>query len=219
MKLFGRTNAQEDERQPGLDKKQRVELMIRGVGRTSGLVEEVEDDSVLVALVVSATEDALSLEAPDAVLEYTSLRGLYRQKGYASYSGHGGEKVRFVGDGQPELTQRREFVRVDVNMPVDVSLKEMPWPTSFDALNLSASGILLAGPTAGVTRLQLGTFLSMKIPLYDRKEAISVRGTVVREARRGSVGIRFDHINESDQERLVRYVMKCEREQRKRGAV
>ena len=107
MKLFGRTNAQEDERQPGLDKKQRVELMIRGVGRTSGLVEEVEDDSVLVALVVSATEDALSLEAPDAVLEYTSLRGLYRQKGYASYSGHGGEKVRFVGDGQPELTQRR----------------------------------------------------------------------------------------------------------------
>jgi len=193
--------------------------MIRGVGRTSGLVEEVEADSVLVALVVSATQEARSLEAPDAVLEYTGPRGLYRQKGYASFNGHAGEKVRFVSQEQPELMQRRQFARVEVNMPVDVTLKGVPWPASFDALNLSANGILLAAPPAGMKRLELGTFLAMKIPLYDKQEAISVRGTVVRQAHKGSVGIRFDHINESDQERLVRYVMKCEREQRKRGAV
>jgi hypothetical protein len=219
MKLFGRTNTQEDQRHPGLNKTQRVELKIRGVGRTSGLVEEIEDDSVLVALVVSASQEALSLEAPDAILEYTTLRGLYRQKGYASYNGSKGEKVRFVGNDEPELMQRREFVRVDVNMPVDVSLKEAPWPASFDALNLSANGVLLAAPSAGVKRLALGTFLWMKIPLYDGQDAISVRGTVVREAQKGSVGIRFDHIGERDQERLVRYVMKQEREQRKRGAL
>src|SRR6185312_15842040 len=213
MKLFGRTDTEEDQRQPGLNKTQRVELKIRGVGRTSGLVEEIEGDSVLVALVVPASQEALSLEAPDAILEYTTLRGLYRQKGYASYNGYKGEKVRFVGHDEPELMQRREFVRVDVNMPVDVSLKEAPWPASFDALNLSANGVLLAAPTAGATRLCLGTFLWMKIPLYDGKDAISVRGTVVREAQKGAVGIRFDHISEGDQERLVRYVMKREREQ------
>lgn len=219
MKLFGRTNPQADQRQPAPGKDERVELMIRGVGRTSGHVDEIEDGSVLVALVVPATPEAVSLEAPDAVLEFTGLRGLYRQKGYASYNGLAGKKVRFVGDEQPELVQRRQFVRVEVNMPVDVSLKGMPWPASFDALNLSANGILLAAPAAGTTRLELGAFVSMKIPLYDKKEAISVRGTVAREAQKGSVGIRFDHISESDQERLVRYVMKREREQRKRGAV
>jgi len=219
MKLFGRANTQADQRQSGPAKKQRVELMIRGVGRTSGLVEEVEDDGVLVALVVSATQEALALEAPDAVLEFTGPRGLYRQKGYASYNGHAGEKVRFVSQEEPELMQRRQFARVESNMPVDVSLKGMPWPASFDAINLSANGVLLAAPTAGVTRLKLGAFLSMKIPLYDQKEAISVSGTVVREGHKGSVGVRFDHISESDQERLVRYVMKREREQRKRGAV
>lgn len=218
MKLFGRTQADEDQHASRVEKNQRVDLKVRGVGRTAGLVEEVEDGSVLIALVVSAPHDAVALEAPDAILEYPTLRGLYRQKGYASYQ-HGGEKVRFVSDEEPELMQRREFVRVDVNIPVDVSLKDKPVPVSFDALNLSASGILLGAPSAGVMTLKLGMFLWTRIPLYDGKDAINVRGTVVREAQKGSVGVRFDHISESDQERLVRFVMRQEREQRKRGAI
>jgi c-di-GMP-binding flagellar brake protein YcgR len=46
-----------------------------------------------------------------------------------------------------------------------------------------------------------------------------VRGTTVREAQKGAVGIRFDHISEVDQERLTHYVARQEREQRKRGAI
>lgn len=219
MKLFGRTKTDEDRGGSELTTNQRVELKIRGVGRTSGVVEEIEDDGVVIALVVPANADAMALEAPDAVLEYPTLRGLYRQKGYATYNRQDGDKVRFVGREEPQLMQRREFVRVAVNMSVDVSLKDKPWPMSFDAINLSANGILLGAPSAGVLTLQLGMFLWMKVPLYDGKDAISVRGTVVREAHKGSVGVRFDHISESDQERLVRFVMRQEREQRKRGAV
>jgi c-di-GMP-binding flagellar brake protein YcgR len=61
-------------------------------------------------------------------------------------------------------------------------------------------------------------FVWLKIPLYDGKDRIDVRGSVVREAARGSMGIRFDHISESDQERLAHFVARQEREQRKRGA-
>jgi c-di-GMP-binding flagellar brake protein YcgR len=215
MKLFGRAKVAE---QPGtgVAKNQRVEIKIRGVGRTSGLVKEVDGDAAMIALVVSATPEAIALEAPDAILEYTTLRGLYRQKGFASYPNR--DTLRFVGQEEPELVQRREFVRVDVNIPVSVSLKDAPWPTDFDALNLSANGILLAAPNAGVITLKLGMFVWMKIPLYDGKGEIDVRGTVVREAQKGAVGIRFDHINEGDQERLVRFVAREEREQRKREA-
>lgn len=219
MKLFGRTKTDADPSATGLTNNQRVELKIRGVGRTSGLVEAIREDAVVIALVVPATADAMALEAPDAVLEYPTLRGLYRQKGYAAYDRQKAEKVRFVGRAEPELVQRREFARVEVKMEVDVSLKDRPWPVSFDAVNLSASGILLAAPSAGVRTLQLGIFLWMKIPLYDGKDAISVRGTVVREARKGSVGVRFDHISEPDQERLARFVMRKQREQRKREGV
>ena len=219
MKLFGRPKTDADENGGKVEKDQRVEVKVRGVGRTSGTVKELEDEALLITLVVPATAEAMSLEAPDAVLEFATLRGLYRQKGFVSYSHGSGETVRFVGREEPELMQRREFVRVEVNISVSVSLKEAPWPTDFDALNISANGILLAGPSTGTLILRRGMFLRMKIPLYDGRDAIDVRGTVVREAQRGAVGVRFDHINEPDQERLVRFVMKQEREQRKRGVI
>ena len=215
MKLFGRAKTAE---QPctGVAKHQRVEIKIRGVGRTSGLVKEIDEDALLISLVVPGTPDAIALEAPDAILEFTTLRGLNRQKGFASYPN--ADTLRFVGQEEPEFVQRREFVRVDVNIPVSVSLKDAPWPADFDALNLSANGVLLAAPSAGVVTLKLGMFVWMKIPLYDGKGEIDVRGTVVREAQKGAVGIRFDHINEGDQERLAHFVARQEREQRKREA-
>jgi hypothetical protein len=218
MKLFGRTKAADDASHTAIVRNQRVELKIRGVGRTSGRVDAIDGESVLIALVVPAGPEALALEEPDAILEYTTLRGLYRLKGHTSFNGGGPGKVRFVGQGEPELVQRREFVRVDVNMPVEVTLKDNPWPVQFDALNLSGNGILLAAPAVGVMTLKLGVFVWLRIPLYDGRDPIKVRGTAVREAQKGSVGIRFDHIGESDQERLVRYVARQERHQRNRGA-
>ena len=215
MKLFGRAKTAE-QAGTGVAKHQRVEIKIRGVGRTSGLVKEIDEDALLISLVVPATPDAMALEAPDAILEFTTLRGLHRQKGFASYPN--ADTLRFVGQEEPEFVQRREFVRVDVNIPVSVSLKDAPWPADFDALNLSANGVLLAAPSAGVVTLKLGMFVWMKIPLYDGKGEIDVRGTVVREAQKGAVGIRFDHINEGDQERLAHFVARQEREQRKREA-
>jgi PilZ domain len=219
MKLFGGTKRGDERNGSALTANQRVEVKIRGVGRTSGQVAELDAESALIALVVAPTPDATALEEPDAILEYTTLRGLYRQKGHAMFNGDGGATLRFVGREEPELVQRREFVRVDVNIPVDVTLQGNPWPATFDALNLSANGILLAAPAAGVMTLKLGMFVWLKIPLYDGKDPIEVRGTAVREAHKGSVGIRFDHIAERDQERLARYVARQERRERSQGAL
>jgi PilZ domain len=219
MKLFGGTKRGEERNGSALTANQRVEIKIRGVGRTSGQVAELDAESALIALVVAPAPDAVALQEPDAILEYTTLRGLYRQKGHARFNGDGDATLRFVGREEPELVQRREFVRVDVNIPVDVTLQGNPWPATFDALNLSANGILLAAPAAGVMTLRLGMFVWLKIPLYDGKDPIEVRGTAVREGRKGSVGIRFDHIAERDQERLARYVARQERRERSKGGV
>jgi hypothetical protein len=218
MKLFARTK--EDDCQKGnvVVKNQRVEIKIRGVGRTSGTAEEVDGGSIVIALVVTATAEAVALEQPDAVLEYTTVRGLYRRRGYATFDVNGGGKVRFIGQDEPELVQRRDFVRVDVNIPVAVSFKNDPLSSEYDALNLSANGILLAPPGGAGVGMQLGMFLWMKVPLYDGKDPVEVRGTTVRNAPKGATGVRFDHISEGDQERLARYVARQEREQRRRGA-
>jgi c-di-GMP-binding flagellar brake protein YcgR len=216
MKLFGRANAQ-DPRPGRVAPKQRVDIKIRGVGRTSGHVQAVDDDSIVIGLVVRATAEAAALDEPDAVLEYTLQRGLYRQKGTARFDVDGTAGVRFVPETEPELVQRRDFVRVDVNTPVTVTIKDSPWPTEFDALNLSGNGLLLSPPQGGVGRLRIGMFVWVRIPLYDGQEPIEARGTVVRDAGGGTMGVRFDHISERHQERLVHYVAREERRQRKRG--
>jgi c-di-GMP-binding flagellar brake protein YcgR len=218
MKLFGRANAEET-RGPGVEPKQRVELKIRGVGRTAGHVDRVDDGSMVILLVVSATAEAQELRDPDAILEFTGQRGMYRQKGVARFDVNGGSAVRFVSQEEPELVQRRDFVRVDVNIPVSVSMKDNPWPTEFDALNLSGNGVLLSKPQGGTGKLHVGMFVWLRIPLYDGKEPIEVRGSVVREAAGGKMGVRFDHISEAHQERLVHYVAREERKQRKKDGV
>jgi hypothetical protein len=218
VKLFTRAKQEDSQSGPDISKSDRVEIKIRGVGRTSGTVENVDDDSVVIALVVSATADAMALEQPDAVLEYTTVRGLYRQKGYATFDQGGNKKVRFVGQEEPERVQRRDFVRVDVNIPVAVAFKNDPHAIQYDALNLSANGVLLASPPGAGVAMQIGVFVWLQINLYDGKDPIEARGTAVRSAPHGAVGIRFDHISEENQERLARYVARQEREQRKRGA-
>jgi hypothetical protein len=217
VKLFTRIK-DDGQKANSVAKGDRVEIKIRGVGRTSGTVDSIDGESVVIALVVTATADAMALEQPDAVLEFTTLRGLFRQKGHANFDVNGGGKVRFVAEEEPERVQRRDFVRVEVNFPVSVAFKNDPRPMEYDAINLSANGILLACPPGFGVAMQVGVFLWMHIPLYDGKDPVEVRGTAVRTAGKGAVGVRFDHISEKDQERLAHYVARQEREQRKRGA-
>ena len=214
-KLFGKSQPEEQKvGAPEVD--QRVDIMIRGLGRAGGTVEEITDESVIIGLIFDPTKGEQPPTEPEAIIEFTGLRGLYRQKGSARFDVDGGKKVRFLWAEEPELMQRREFVRVPVNMSVSVSLKSGGFPLECDVINLSGSGILLGSPQSGRS-LDVGTLVWLGIPLYDGQEPISPRGMVVRDAGKGLRGVRFDHIGERDQERLVRFVMRQEREQRKRG--
>jgi c-di-GMP-binding flagellar brake protein YcgR len=217
MKLFARAKEGADQKNT-VSEGDRVEIKIRGVGRTAGIVEEFDSESIALTLMVGATPETVALDQPDAVLEYTTARGLFRQKGYASFGSGDSRNVRFVGQEEPERVQRRDFVRVDVNITVKVAFKNDPHPVDYDALNVSANGILLAAPPGLGVAMQLGMFVWVTIPLFDGKDPVEVRGSAVRSAPKGAVGIRFDHISEGDQERLAHYVARQEREQRKRGA-
>jgi PilZ domain len=218
MKLFARPKDDASDKANVVAIGDRVEIKIRGVGRTSGTVEKIDSESILIALVVAATAEAAALDQPDAVLEFTTVRGLFRQKGFAIFEANSGAKARFVSQEEAERVQRRDFVRVDVNFPISVSIKNDPQSLEYDAINLSANGILLAPPPGFAVAMQIGVFVWMQIPLYDGKDPVEVRGTAVRTAGKGAVGVRFDHISEGDQERLAHYVARQEREQRRRGA-
>jgi hypothetical protein len=198
---------------------QRVALTIRGLGSTSGNVDALVDDSVMITLVVAPGQEATVLGDPDAVLEYPANRGMYRQEGFARFDGAGSGAVRFVSREEPKLVQRRDFARVDVRIPVEIAVQNSSKFIA-DTLNISANGLLIETSLFGTDRLRLGTFLWMTIPLDDPEQEtegpIEARGTAVRDTGNGALGIRFDHISEKHQERLVRFVFRMEVEQRKR---
>lgn len=197
---------------------QRVDLRISGFGSTSGNVEVLDDNSLVISLVVDPGDAIDGLGDPDAVLEYPAVRGLYRQEGFARFDGCASSSVRFVSNEPARLVQRRDFARVDVQMPVTVTLKDTI-PATYETLNVSANGLLLGPPPPGTPSLKLGMFAWLKMDLDDEEgEPIEARGTAVREAGNGSVGIRFDHITETHQERVVRFVLRAELEQRRMGA-
>jgi PilZ domain len=196
---------------------QRVDLKIRGLGSTSGNVEMLVENSVVIALVVDPGADVNALGDPDAVLEYPALRGLYRQEGFARFDVRGSSSVRFISDEEPKLVQRRDFARVDVRMPVAVTLKDA-LPVTYETLNVSANGLLLGAAPPGAPALKLGMFAWLKMRLDDDDEPIEARGTAVREAAGGAVGVRFDHITEKHQDQLVRFVFRRELELRKMGS-
>jgi hypothetical protein len=196
---------------------QRVDLKIRGLGSTSGKVEMLIDNAVVITLVVDPGEDAALLQDPDAALEYPAHRGLYRQEGFARFES--GASVRFISNQGPQLVQRRDFARVDVRIPVEVTVQNSG-AAIYQTLNVSANGLLLETSLYGADRLTLDTFVWLKIELGDDEQEeegpIEARGTAVRDTGNGGIGIRFDHISEKHQERLVRFVFRAELEQRRR---
>jgi hypothetical protein len=198
---------------------QRVALTIRGLGSTSGSVDALVDKGVIITLVVDPGSEGTVLGDPDAVLEYPGARGMYRQEGFARFDERSSGSVCFVSREDPKLVQRRDFARVDVRVPVEIAVKDSSKFIA-DTLNISANGVLIETSLYGTDRLRLGTFLWMTIPLGDPEQEtegpIEARGTAVRDTGNGALGIRFDHISEKHQERLVRFVFRMEVERRKR---
>jgi predicted Zn-dependent protease len=195
---------------------QRVELKIRGLGSTSGNVEVLAENSIVIALVVDPGASAATLGDPDATLEFPAVRGIYRQEGFARFEGAARGSVQFISSGEPELVQRRDFARVDVRRPVRVTPEGSP-PNIYETLNISANGLLLAPPPLGAHPLKLGMIVWLKMDLDDGEGFVEARGTAVREAGNGAVGIRYDHISEDHQEQLARFVFHQELEQRRKA--
>ena len=80
-----------------------------------------------------------SLQA--AELEYTSRRGLIKLRGEAVFEDQ--SLVRFHPDGDAEVLQRRDFVRVDTPYPVTVESGEAGKRRAH-IIDLSGGGMLLA---------------------------------------------------------------------------
>jgi c-di-GMP-binding flagellar brake protein YcgR len=159
------------------------------------------------------------LEYSDVVIEYTAVRGLYRRNGTGRFDVGGVDTMRFLPVGEAELIQRRGFARVDVGVPVSVSVDDVTPPVTLESLDLSGSGARLCPPAPGEGDLDIGRMVWLEISISEGDEPIQARGTVLRDLDDGSKGVHFDYIPDNDRDRLVRFLFERQRLMRQAGQV
>jgi c-di-GMP-binding flagellar brake protein YcgR len=167
-----------------------------------------------IALAVDPRFGDDTIHTADAVVEHTAPRGLYRQAGSVAF-GAGGERVSFTPSGKASLVQRREFVRLPVDLTAHATLPGQATQLELQVIDLSANGLRLG--RAEQVPLDESAAVWLSIPVDDGLPPIAPRGKVVRDAEEGTRGVRFDYITDDDQERLVRYVLREQLRLRREG--
>lgn len=165
-------------------------------------------DVVLVVL-VDTEEHEPNHRVPSAELEYNSTRGVVRLHGEAVFED--ASLVRFRADGPADVSQRRSFVRVSSPQPVTIDVGEAGQDYAH-TVDISGGGMLLVGADA----LEPDQTVPFAMALGDDEEPIEGVARVVRISNDGKRALVFEHIDEEERQRLIRFVFECMRTARAR---
>ena len=153
----------------------------------------------VVLVLVAEPEVPVPAELDPATLEYATSRGVVRLVGEAHFEDE--SVIRFRADRDPEVIQRRAFVRVHTPQEVALETLSSGGSTQVYTIDLSGGGMLLSGGRP----LERDDTVSFEIRLHDQDP---IRGVarVVRVQADGQRAMEFAEIEEADRQRLIRFV-------------
>ncbi len=139
------------------------------------------------------------------VLEYVTPRGVVRFEGQALLQER--DLVRFEVSAAPEITQRREFVRVPSVQSVVLGAETGTVKIDGKALDLSGGGMLLTGADG----LEAESVVRFSLSLGAGAPEIEGRARVVRADEEGRRALVFEQISADDRQRLIHFVFERQR--------
>ncbi len=170
-------------------------------------------DFLMLVLMLDAAEELtpdaaeeLGDAAEPLVVEYVSPRGVVRFCGQAVLQER--DLVRFEVSAAPEITQRREFVRVPAVQNVALAGAEDGTGTKGHAIDISGGGMLLSG----ADHLELGSLVRFTLSVGAGAPEIAGWARVVRADEQGRRGLVFEQISADDRQRLIHFVFERQRE-------
>jgi hypothetical protein len=140
------------------------------------------------------------------VLEYVTARGVVRFRGQATLQER--DLVRFEVSAAPEITQRREFVRVAAVQSVVLAGDGDTGAFDTHALDLSGGGMLLSG----AANLAPDSVVRFSLDLGQGAPEIRGQARVVRADDEGRRALVFERIDKDDRQRLIHFVFERQRE-------
>jgi len=163
-------------------------------------------DFLMLVLMLDDGEELGQDTLEPLVLEYVSVRGVVRFEGQAVLQER--DLVRFEVSTEPEVTQRREFVRVPAVQ--NVVLDDGAGTVSIDgkAIDLSGGGMLLSGSD----RLELDSVVRFRLSLGAGTPDIEGHARVVRADDEGRRALVFEQISQDERQRLIHFVFERQRE-------
>ena len=165
-------------------------------------------EEVVLVVLVNLDDERESDSVEAAKLEYTSRRGLIKLRGDAVFEDP--SLIRFHPDGDAEVLQRRDFVRVHTPHPVTVESVE-DGKRHVHTVDLSGGGMLVADETLVVDQT-----IRFTISIVTTELPIEGIARVVRIREDGKRALMFEEIAEHDRQRLIRFVFECMRTARAR---
>ena len=165
-------------------------------------------EEVVLVVLVNLDDERGSDSVEAAKLEYTSRRGLIKLSGEAVFEDQ--SLIRFHPDGDAEVLQRRDFVRVLTPHPVTVTDEEARQRVHM--VDLSGGGMLLADGED----LEVDQTIHFAISIVTTELPIEGIARVVRIREDGKRALMFEQISEDDRQRLIRFVFECMRTARAR---
>ncbi len=173
-------------------------------GRTLSVNIALRGDEMLLVLIASS-DAQVDRQREDVVLETVTSRGLVRLRG--SLERVARELVRFHPFGDPELIQRREFVRVKAPQRVTIDdLAGLVFDTH--SINLSGGGMLFTGKEPP---FPLDTVFQFRLDLGSGEMPVDGAAKVVRTAEDDRIGVVFTDISDIDRDRLIRFIFDRQR--------
>jgi hypothetical protein len=177
-------------------------------------VYERSGDYLMLVLMLDAGDELSQDVVEPLLLEYVSPRGLVRFHGQAIIQER--DLVRFDVSAAPEVTQRREFVRVPAVQKVEVAKAQGGVgggqidadSINVHAIDVSGGGMLVSGADS----LPLGSHVRFSLHLGPGVTPIQGNAQVVRAADEGKRALVFDQISRADRQRLIHFVFERQRE-------
>jgi c-di-GMP-binding flagellar brake protein YcgR len=166
-------------------------------------------EEVVLVVLVNLDDERESDSVESAKLEYTSRRGLIKLRGEAVFEDQ--SLIRFHPDGDAEILQRRDFVRVHTPHPVTFESTE-DGKRCVHTVDLSGGGMLLADDET----LEVDQTIRFAISVVTTELPIEGIARVVRVREDGKRALMFEQIAEHDRQRLIRFVFECMRAARAR---
>jgi hypothetical protein len=169
-------------------------------------VYERGGDYLMLVLMLDAGDELSRDVVEPLLLEYVSPRGLVRFHGQGVVQER--DLVRFDVSAAPEVTQRREFVRVPSAHQVEVAKERGGDAIGAHAIDISGGGMLVSGADG----LPLGAHVRFSLNLGANSAPIEGHAQVVRAGDEGKRALVFDEISKSDRQRLIHFVFERQRE-------